>query len=115
MQELNKYLLSMAYSRSDKAILSTLVYADIFKFPLSQEELWDFLIINRKIERVLFEQDLKKLCKQAIIYHESGFYCLKGQEKNIAKRKANLLEVKRKLLLAKRLLIIFRTFQQFIS
>ncbi len=91
----------MAYNSIEKAVLSTCIYGDIFNFPLSKEELWAFLISTKKIERESFEHALQTLCGQ-VLHQEDGFYCLKGKEKSILKRKVNLPEVRRKLLLAKK-------------
>ncbi len=91
----------MAYSSIEKAVLRTIIYGDIFNFPLSKEELWNFLISDKKIDRKLFEQALERLCER-VICQEDKFYCLKGKEKNIIKRKSNLPEVEKKLLLAKK-------------
>jgi hypothetical protein len=88
------------FSNVEEAVLKTLIYSDIFHFPLTRDEIWRFLIIDKKIT--------KKACYEAIsslkdhIITQDGFYCLQGREAIITQRKQNLSEVQKKLRLAKR-------------
>ena len=90
----------MAYSSSEKAILKTIHYSDIFNFPLAKDELWDFLIQDNEVSKPSFEEALANLSKE--ISYKDGFYCLAGNEMNIKKRKRNLSEARKKLHLAKK-------------
>lgn len=74
----------------EKAIISTIVYFDIFNYPLTLIEIWKWLYIDQKlsvnlkfkisdIQEVLGKsKNLKK-----IIETKNGFYFLKGKEKLI--------------------------------
>jgi len=86
---------SNTYSASEQAILTTLLYSDIFSFPLTKEEIWEFLINGKKIAREEFDKGLSSLKK--IIVFKDGFYCLKGREAIILKRLQNASEVEKKM------------------
>ena len=86
------------YTFSEQAILTTLLYSDIFSFPLTKDELWKFLIAGEKISREEFEKSLSSL--HNIIVQQSGYYCLLRREEICKKRKENIAEVKKKLQLA---------------
>lgn len=66
------------------SILKTLVYADIFDSPLSLNEIWKFLIHNKRVELSFVEKTLKKPNKN--ITSEKTFYCLKNRTSIINKR-----------------------------
>lgn len=83
----------------EKAILYTLAYSDIFHFPLTKEELWQFLISEEKIDRTTFDQAIKNLSKKIII--RNGFYVLAGHELDIKTRRNNTSELKKKQQIAK--------------
>lgn len=91
-----------------EAIWTTLLYSDIFSFPLSKDELWNFLITQKKIARNEFEESLQKIEKDIVFIN--GYYCLHKREEIIAQRIKNISEVKKKLqqarFIAKRLAII---------
>lgn len=83
---------------SSDAILTTLLYSDIFHFPLSQDELWRFLLSKRTLSSTAFEEGLQAIRKR-ILYKE-GFYCLRGRGEIIDKRIRQLGEQKKKLAIA---------------
>ena len=83
------------YTASEQAILTTIIYSDIFSFPLTKDELWKFLISEKKIAREEFEKSLSLL--QKIITYKNGYYCLFGREDIIRKRQQNTSEVKKKM------------------
>ena len=92
------------FSKVEEAILKTLLYSDIFDFPLTKEELWRFLISDKKIEFEEFNKDLKKLIsidKEVSKDSSSTFYCLLKRDEIFIKRIENLKEVKKKLAIAK--------------
>lgn len=97
----------------DEAILKTLVYSDIFDFPLTKDELWYFLISDKNIEKKDFEEALHKLIQpENLIFHrqknnfrviyKNGFYCLFGRQQIIKDRKSKLTEAYKKNHIAKR-------------
>ncbi len=88
------------FNRDEIAIIKTLLYSDIFDFPLSKDELWQFLISRENILRDSFEYALKNLSGD--ISCKDGFYCLKSKEWCIKKRKAMLPEARKKLKIAKK-------------
>lgn len=83
-----------------QSILKTVLYADIFDYPLSSDELWQFLISNEKIKKKDFLRTLNKV-KKPIVF-SNGFYHLYGRENIVKKRKEKLKENKKKFLIAKR-------------
>jgi hypothetical protein len=91
---------SKKYSVSERSILTTVLYSDIFSFPLTKDELWRFLISRTAIKRLDFDKSLKTMQKD--IVSQDGFYALKNREAIIRKRIKNLHEVEKKKLLALR-------------
>jgi hypothetical protein len=85
---------------NEQAILKTLLYSDIFNFPLTKDELWRFLILDKKITKEAFEKALHNLSE--FIVAKNGFYCMQGSEQSIVNRKKNLKEVHKKLLIARK-------------
>src|SRR3989344_9509021 len=81
---------------SEKNILQTLAYSDIFDYPLSQEEIWRFLILKEKISKKEFKTDIKNISKKIIL--KNNLYCLNGREQIIDKRikreKESLIKIK---------------------
>ncbi len=80
-----------------KSVLKTLVYADIFDYPLTKEEIWRFLIgkksANKKqIEEALFRFDSKH-----------GYFYLKKRDHIVEMRKTKEKESQKKLQIAKRI------------
>lgn len=104
MLVLPKYLKNMVYKfpNEQQAILRTLLYSDIFSFPVMKDELWQFLLSKQIISSVSFTEALAILVKKKHIVFLEGYYCLPGKEKSIAKRKHYVPEVQKKLLLAKK-------------
>jgi len=86
---------------SDKAIIKTLLYSDIFNFPLTKEEVWRYLLSREPIEKADFEQALQRLVSSEI-YHKDGFYCLKGRAQCIEKRKKLIPQTEKKLRIARK-------------
>ena len=77
------------------ALLTTILYSDIFSFPLTRDELWDFLISERKVTKADFTKGLQTIQKE--IVYKDGYYCLKNREAIIKKRKENFVEVEKKM------------------
>ncbi len=60
-----------------KAILKTLLYSNIFNYPLTKEEVFQSLITNETFTKEEVFQSLKKIKK---ISFKNGFYFLKGRD-----------------------------------
>jgi hypothetical protein len=67
-----------------QAIVKTLLYSDIFDYPLTKEELWKYLILDKKISPENFTQSLHSL---SIISQADGYYFIKDRRKIVALRK----------------------------
>lgn len=82
---------------SQKAIIKTLSYADVFEYPLTASEIWRFLISStvysqKQIDKALLDISL-----------EGGYYYLKGRRSIIHKRRKREKESQKKLEIAKRI------------
>jgi hypothetical protein len=67
------------------AIVKTLAYADLFDYPLSEQEIFKFLISDQPVAHTKVQNTLSKSLRKIIL--KNGFYCLKGREKLIILRK----------------------------
>lgn len=76
----------MEFNNQQKAILHTLLYSDIFDFPLTEEELWQGLISDKITDKKILKKNLDYLCRKKIISSENGYYCIHGKEENIKQR-----------------------------
>lgn len=70
-------------------IIATLIYADIFAFPLTKNELWRFLIADKPQLTDDFEPALKKLQEETIINARDGYYYIAERKKLVEARKRN--------------------------
>lgn len=69
----------------DKAVLKTLIYADLFKFPLKAWEIQKWLISkNASLSQV--EKSLQKLTRLKQIENKKGYYFLKGHDSLVGLR-----------------------------
>ncbi len=67
------------------SIFKTLCYADCFDYPLTKEELWQFLISTATIDRTMFGKVLTEFPPLGW-EHENGFYFLCGRQGITKKR-----------------------------
>ncbi len=74
------------------AILKTLAYHDIFDYPLTQAELYNYLIDAKTTPRILS----KNLGSIKDVESRANYYCLKGRDKIIKLRKSREAISKRK-------------------
>ena len=86
-------------SPAEKAIFTTLLYSDIFSFPLTEEELWIWLISDTKVSQKDFKKGLRSMAGQFTL--QNGYYCLSGREATITHRKKQLSTVAKKIALAR--------------
>lgn len=95
----------MALTKS--ALWKAILYADIFDFPLTKEELFLFAVEEKVSSTVEFEKVLNSL--KISIEMKNGFYFLKGREKLVQLRIGREESSKKKLDLA-RILSVYMSF-----
>lgn len=83
------------------SLLKTLVYADIFAYPLKENELWRYFV-GKKISLVKFRQSIKMLCETKKIGERDGYYFIKSHQQFIEIRKKREKFAIAKLAIAKR-------------
>jgi hypothetical protein len=97
----------------NNSILRTLLYADLFDYPLKKEEIWQWLIGRNKKAREQegkkeFEIRLKELLKLKRIQSNSDYYFLPKRQKIVKLRKkrerwsASKIEIAKKVVIALR-------------
>lgn len=84
----------------NRRVFHTLLYSDIFDYPLKKEEIWKYLISDQKITKKQFLNDLNKT-KGISVSH--GLYFLKDKKETVWKRLEKEKQSKEKLTKAKRL------------
>lgn len=84
---------------SNSSILKTLVYSDIFDFPLTKEEIWKFLI-GKKIDKKTFEKELEA----TPLGCNSKFYFLSQREEIVEKRNKKKEISQEKIKIAKKII-----------
>lgn len=89
---------------NNSSIFKTLIYSDVFDYPLTKEEIWKFLI-GEKISKKSFEKSLSINIFPPVKWkHRNGFYFLSGQEKIVGKRVGKKKESQKKLSSAKKII-----------
>ena len=66
----------------NNSVLKTLIYADIFGYPLKSNEVHRYLI-KKKATLAAVAKSLTELTKEKIIVKSRDYYCLKGREKSV--------------------------------
>ncbi|MEX2007694.1 MAG: hypothetical protein WD992_02885 [Candidatus Levyibacteriota bacterium] len=91
-------------SKIRQSILKTVLYSDIFEYPLTAQQIWKYLITEEKINREDFEKVLKISAKgrsssgrKSPIEEKDGWYFISGKEKLIKKRLRRRKESTKKL------------------
>jgi len=85
----------------ERAILQTLIYSDIFDYPLSKDEIWKFLI-GHKTRRDSFDKTLKGLSSKIIF--KKGLYCLLERERTFDIRIKRRKESQKKIVIATKII-----------
>src|SRR5438477_8228700 len=110
----------MEFNKNQKAVLSTLLYSDIFDFPLTLEELSCNLISpsschpersegsppsNHKKENSISTNTLQKTLKSLhpIVSEKKGFYCMTSKKNSIENRINRVKYAKSKLKIAQKI------------
>lgn len=91
----------MVYNNIQQAIINTILYSDIFDFPLSEIELRRSLITDQVIDKSCLITNLNILTGRGVITYKNGFYCLKGRKKIINQRRNRISMVTTKLKIAR--------------
>lgn len=74
-------------TRYEEAVLKTLCYGAVFKFPLTEGEIWKYLIVRGKeLSRPRFKKKLKELVFQRRIYRLDKYYLLDKKKEWVSKR-----------------------------
>ena len=93
-----------------KAIFKTLSYADIFNYPLKKDEIYRFLIADKKVSHQLFNKAFREIKEERKwVGARGGFYFLKGCEKVFSLREAREGWSRKKLKIAKRVANFLKT------
>jgi len=58
---------------SRDAIIKTLLYADIFDFPLNKQEVFEYLISDKKIDKNIIFKNLE-IIKSPIKFHKDYYF-----------------------------------------
>lgn len=66
------------------AVLKTLLYSDIFDYPLTKEEIWRHLVASKKTNLRSVELEL---ARNKHVHHRDGFYFLRGRQSIVSLRK----------------------------
>lgn len=85
----------------EKAILSTLCYADVFDYALSQAELWKYYI-GKPTTLEKFRSALVDLLRQKLIFENKGFCVLKKRTSLVSLRGQRVKVAREKMKRAKR-------------
>ena len=93
---------SFRVSELQKDIIKTLAYADIFDYPLKDEEIFKWLISSSNIPLTSFKKTLKGMTGKGVLDQQGDYYCLPGKEKNLKARQARTKFSQVKLILAQK-------------
>jgi hypothetical protein len=85
-----------------KNILKTITWFDLFEYPLTAEEIFNWLTSNHELQVTGYKlqeinDSLEKLINEGKITQKDNFYFLPGREETIATRKERAIESERKL------------------
>jgi hypothetical protein len=89
------------YSPLSKSILKTLLYFDMFKYPLTAEEVFLHLQTNHVTDRDV-QEELKTMSKQSLVYPLDNFYSIQNNISLEARRKKGNLLAKKYLKIAEK-------------
>src|SRR5262245_23524427 len=69
----------------ESSILRTLVYFDIFHYPLTDEEIFQFL--DQSLTKETLEGELRQMIDRRTVFFHGGFYCLQDNPLLVHRRK----------------------------
>ncbi|MCD6225724.1 hypothetical protein J7J95_01425, partial [bacterium] len=87
--------------------LKTLVYADIFSFPLTKKEWWRRQIAP-SLPFVLWEKEITRLLEEGKVKEKGGYFFLPGKEKNVLRRRQEEKIFKKKQKLIKKAVFLLK-------
>lgn len=85
----------------ETSILHTVIYADIFDYPLTEAEIWRYWI-GKPVKFVRFREALAQLRKKGLIREKEGYYVLKQRISVIKLRQQRAQFAGKKMLVAKK-------------
>src|SRR5687767_3468798 len=98
---MNTVILNKAITRVDEQILRTLLYFDIFNYPLKSEEVFNFLGIPA-LDKSIVASRLRSLTDQKVIFQFGELFSLKNDKALIERRLKGNKEADKYLILAKK-------------
>lgn len=87
---------------SEKLIIKTLLYSDIFDFPLSEKEIWKYLISEKNVSEKHFTNKIKKI--NSVVFRKNGYLFTTDRENIVKKRLRRMEGSKIKLEYARRII-----------
>ncbi len=82
-------------------IIKTLVYADVFDYPLTQVQIWQFIIHNRSISKNHLEKELLDL--GTLVKKKNNLFYLNGRENIVSKRTERERYSKKKMIIVNKI------------
>jgi hypothetical protein len=86
MQQVNKLNYKLELSVEKSHLVYTLLYFDIFNYPLKYHEISSFFGANN-YSQIHIQSNLKELCNDGFVCHEDGYYFICDNNKDIIKRR----------------------------
>lgn len=90
-------------NRIESGVVKTIVYADLFDFPLTKTEIFNGYIGNKPIAKTDLEKALMSLVDNQVIETAGGYYFLPGKQAIVRWRKSRLLTSTQKYVKAKQM------------
>ncbi len=87
---------------SEKLIIKTLLYSDIFDFPLSQEETWNYLISEKRVNSNHLKNKIKKI--NSVVFRKNGYLFTSGRKDIVETRLKRIKESTIKLDIARKII-----------
>jgi len=87
---------------SEKKIIKTLLYSDIFDFPLLEKEIWNYLISPQRVPKKHFAGKIKKI--NSVVFRKSSYLFTLGREDIVETRLKRIKESTIKLEIARKII-----------
>lgn len=84
--------------KNEEAILKTILYSDIFNYPLTLEQVTHYLINNKSLQPYEVEKSVKKAAD--FVKEYNGYIFLKNKKKLLLTRERRIRESEKKLIIA---------------